>query len=258
MSCDLVKTPAPVNAKDKRRILFLDVETTGLIDRKITLTEETCHQFPYATQISCVLYGADTKKIERKLNYYIKIPDSVPVSPFITELTGVDRGMLQTQGVDIVCALTSVYDLYSECDLVVAHNYAFDSQVLMAEIVRNRAALPTYCRNMFDGKTDSWCTMAKGRDICKIWTTSPKGVRYMKVPKLAELYVHLFQKMSDRLVLHNSMVDTLLCFRCFMQTELDTYIPESGFLELVETLSGVNLQPIYTMGTRFNSVSVLC
>ena len=64
--------------------------------------------------------------------------------------------------------------------------------------------------------------MMNGKDICNIMVPSKTEGRrpYKKVPKLIELYKHLFQnKEVDGL--HNSMMDVIVCLQCYLKMKHD-------------------------------------
>jgi hypothetical protein len=56
--------------------------------------------------------------------------------------------------------------------------------------------------------------MKNTKDICKIERTFPSGDKYFKYPTLSELYNHLFGNIPENA--HNSLVDIILCLRCYM------------------------------------------
>ena len=73
--------------------------------------------------------------------------------------------------------------------------------------------------------------MQESIDICNLmveYKTKP-GKFYKKFPKLEELYKHLFQHTPENL--HNSMIDTLICLRCFLKLKKNIDINESGLFD---------------------------
>ena len=63
--------------------------------------------------------------------------------------------------------------------------------------------------------------MQESIDICNLTMVSKfnPSKQFKKNPKLSELYQHLFQKIPENL--HNSMIDTLVCLRCFLKIFYD-------------------------------------
>ena len=106
--------------------------------------------------------------------------------------------------------------------MIVAHNIQFDREMIRVEMERNREQILTFDTNMiFNAEYEKsvnkeiYCTMQMGRNVCKIVSLTKTGKTYFKSPKLIELYEHLFG-MSPK-DLHNSLVDTYVCLRCFVK-----------------------------------------
>ena len=207
----------------KNRILVFDVETTGLLPKMIAGESFIpITSYPHIIQFSFVVYNLVTQNIDRKCNFYIKIAPEIEISEKITEITGITREMCDLNGVSISLALEIFYDCYMLCDTVVAHNYSFDSTVLKAEIFRNSKNVSYCCRNLFniiidkEYNIESFCTMRYGTNICDIMKIKKDGKSYYKKwPTLLELYEFLFKETPNNL--HNSMVDVLVCLRCYLK-----------------------------------------
>ena len=56
--------------------------------------------------------------------------------------------------------------------------------------------------------------MKETTSFCNIECSGKDGKKYMKYPKLCELYKIIFKEEPNGM--HNSLVDILLCLRCFM------------------------------------------
>ena len=151
---------------------------------------------------------------------YINVPQKIEISKKITELTGITREMCD-KGIQIQRALREFGKEYMECDIIVAHNINFDRQMIKIEIERNKEFLEPTIRNLFDREFEkqnnkfNYCTMYGSKNLCKIEMIDKKGEKYYKCPKLVELYEHLFQMVPGNL--HNSLVDTFICLRCFVK-----------------------------------------
>lgn len=235
-------------------ILLFDVETTGLPpNRKPVTAESDVTNWPYITQLSAVLYDTEQHTIVQHLNYFVKLPTGVEIPEVVTRITGIDNATCNEYGRPIIDVLQSFYELYSICDGIVAHNYDFDSNMIKAEIIRNRDILPYYCGSMFFETKDKnlLCTMLDNVAKCKIWCFNPKNnSRYIKFPKLAEVYQTIFMVDPNQYGLHNSMVDTLVCLRIFLFTEYDKVIPETKFLEVLAMYATPLMQMKHTISSR--------
>ena len=205
-----------------RYVLVFDTETTGLFPKKELYAIEN---MPHITQLCFIVYDMVENRIVKKYNKYINIPQDVEITPFITTLTGITREKCDG-GVSTIDALRQFYKAYSGCDTVVAHNMPFDRRMIEIEIQR-------YALEFFPDMMDacfmfnetynelhhirSVCTGTMGRDICNIMVPSkyPGGRVYKKMPKLGELYEHLFQVPLEGA--HDANVDTEACLRCFVE-----------------------------------------
>jgi DNA polymerase III epsilon subunit-like protein len=194
------------------RVLVFDTETTGLLNSN-----------PYITQLSCLIYNIENKKIERCLNSYVKIPEEVIIPEIVTKLTGITKEICNEKGNNIQDVLVSFYEEYMVSDIIVSHNIEFDKAMIQLEINRiienNKNTKHIYLKNLFNDKYDKifnikhYCTMKTTIQFCNI----KKNEKYktLKYPKLIELYEKLFQTKPENL--HNSEIDTLVCLRCYLK-----------------------------------------
>jgi len=169
----------------------------------------------------------------------IRVPEHVVIQPLITEITGITRGMCDTQGVPIETALREFYEEYLRCDLIVAHNIEFDSEMIRIEIMRNSGLETTGCpliKTLFslNNSKPTYCTMIHGRGLCNIQRTAASGRMWVKPPRLEELYEKLFDKKPRNL--HNALVDTYVCLRCFVKMRFDRDLTMDIYQSFIDTL----------------------
>jgi len=208
------------------RILIFDTETSGLIPKHTVPLDAQ----PYVLQLAFVVYDADINRIIKSIDLMIRVPEHVIIQPLITEITGITREICDTQGVPIETALREFYEEYMRCDLIVAHNIEFDQEMMRIEIMRNtglensgleNSGCP-FIKSLFaldNNSKPTYCTMTKGRGICNIIRTAASGRTWVKPPRLEELYEKLFDKKPRNL--HNALVDTYVCLRCFVKMRFD-------------------------------------
>jgi len=199
--------------------MIFDVETTGLLPKDrtgIPLTE-----LPHILQISFVIFDTQYWRVVKSVDFHINVPSTVEISPLVTELTGITREKCDN-GTTILNALLEFQKEYMLCNMIVAHNIQFDREMIRVEMERNREQILTFDTNMifnaeYEKSTNKeiYCTMQMGRNVCKIERVSKLGKTYFKSPKLIELYEHLFSMSPKNL--HNSLVDTYVCLRCFVK-----------------------------------------
>ena len=213
---------------------------------------------PYIIQFSFILYNLQTRSIERKHDFYINPPIDIPDK--ITEITGITKETCLKKGVPIMLALDCFYDCYSMCGAAIAHNMAFDSAMVRIELDRNREEIDRaahYCLNIFDTTFEKthginrFCTMRFGTNICNIMiarnvrvvpvvsSTLEEPVKaptqYKKWPTLLEFHKHLFNTIPENL--HNSIVDVLVCLRCYLKSCKRITIDDAEFKQMIQVVA---------------------
>ena len=233
-----LKTRQQENKKNPRFAMIIDTETTGLLPKNMQqlglIKEEELKEMPYITQLSYIIYDIVDKTIVGHYDTYIKIPKHVEISEIVTKITGITREKCDT-GVDIVVALNQLYDAYKGCDCIIAHNMWFDSRMIRLECRRHYKKLP-YIKmtkimfyNSDKNHVNIQCTMFEGTKYCSL----------KKWPRLANLYQLLFEEdiESYGIPLHNSLVDVLVCLRCYLKIYQNIEIDKSEFEKYIEQLN---------------------
>jgi DNA polymerase III epsilon subunit-like protein len=148
-----------------------------------------------------MVLDSDTNKILTQKSYVIK-PANWIIPEESTAIHGIIHRYAERYGAD----LGEVMDefLATEYDILVAHNLAFDENVLLNALLWDLG-------RSFDGFTKpKYCTMNISRDMCRL--PYPSGYPGNKPPKLIELYEHVFHKKPIKSRLHGSYYDTkILC-----------------------------------------------
>jgi DNA polymerase III epsilon subunit-like protein len=230
----------------KNRIMFFDVETSGLIpSRSDNFMPEPAklHTYPHILQLSFVLFNIATRAIEHQSDFYIRPPIEVSIPPIVTEMTGITREICDAKGVSILDALNTFESAYASCDTIISHNLSFDSAMIRIEQLRNNKHLNSCSPDvllMFNPIHDDlrgiqhFCTMKASVDLCNIMVPRKSGNgTYKKWPTLLELYEHLFSQTPENL--HNSMVDTLVGLRCYLKVRHNIDITDCEFDYLMNT-----------------------
>lgn len=231
------------------RVLVLDTETTGKLPKhRKGAPFPPSEAYPYITQISWVLYNVERDFVEETFDTYIQVPQEIPITEEITRITGVTREILDKKGKPLTPVLLALYRAYMKCHCVVAHNMSFDSQVIRQEIYRNKDAIyelagpeiTSQVRGLFMkafnemNEVELVCTMMSTIELCGIEfkpsslqvlaTTAlqqagievPVKPTQKKFPTLTELYTKLFEQPLPE-NMHNSIIDVLVCLRCFLK-----------------------------------------
>jgi DNA polymerase III epsilon subunit-like protein len=239
----MTESTESVPPKQHIRVLVFDTETTGLIPkRRPGEPYPPSEEYPYITQLSWILYNVEHSRVEETFNSYIRIPDEVAIGEVAMQITGITKQILEEKGQPILPALLKFYAAYMKCDVAVAHNVWFDRAMIRQEIYRNSTEL---CRqlNVEDYSSirgilstefnqqheiELYCTMMNSIQMCNL--TFGNNSNRKKFPKLQELYTHLFPESTiAENLLHNSIVDVIVCLRCFLQMRDYSGIEESRF-----------------------------
>ena len=114
---------------------------------------------------------------------------------------------MSKNGICLEDALGILRVCVEQAQIIVGHNLDFDLDIIRSAALRTDK---THEREtLFPAAKIYYCTMKHGRTLCNL--VKPDG--YLKSPRLEELHYHLFHESATNL--HNSMVDVLVCFRCF-------------------------------------------
>jgi len=220
-----------------QNILVFDTETTGLIPKYSSDPSGN----PYITQLSFIVFNIPTNSIKTTFNAYIRIPDEIEIPEIVTTITGITKETCQEKGISFQEAFAAFYHAAALCDCIVGHNVDFDIQMLYIELERNKQSLTHYpadLNQMFDPErlleknTQVKCTMRMTLKSCALLHTDKHNRTFKKFPKLSETYHYLFNKIPQNL--HNSIVDVIVCLRCFLKIQFSIDIPEEQIDEWIQ------------------------
>ncbi len=214
-------------------VLAFDTETTGL---PIYNKERNITSHPYIIQLSFVLFDTIKLEIIHCYDKIIKIDDDVAISNESIAIHGITREKSKESGINIVDALLCLFEYSRHATLIVGHNCSFDLDMIKEESRRIKEC------NIYEDNSiwtlpsilsiPSYCTMKRLKDVCKLpRPDSPyKNVitPSYKWPKLNEIHKHFFGNIPKNL--HNSLYDTLVCLRCYIQ---HIYLKDISKLQLI-------------------------
>lgn len=182
---------------------FFDVETSGFHKNGI---EPTNPSQAWTVQLGFILSTKDRIYQEACL-MFAPPHDNATIHPGAEKTHGISvsdcrlGGMLEIDAIDLISACVSL------TDVIVCHNYNFDSKFMLdilerndtQEIIKLFSSLP-YC-----------CTMLSSTDYCKL----PGKWGKPKWPKLEQLYYHLFN--CDFEGAHDALADVRATRRCYYE-----------------------------------------
>jgi len=214
----------------KDTILIFDTETTGLLPKRPSDT------IPYITQLSFIVYDTKLETIRSSFNSYIRLPPEIKIPQIVTEITGITNEICEEKGIHIQEALGILFHASTLCDFIVAHNITFDIAIVNYEIQRNLGSLKHYpnIQDMFHPDRLAYyninldCTMRMTIEDCALIRTTDKKYTYKKFPKLSETYEFTFKKPAPA-NLHNSIIDVIVCLRCYLKIKYKRDITDEVF-----------------------------
>jgi DNA polymerase-3 subunit alpha/DNA polymerase-3 subunit epsilon len=176
-------------------------------------------EWPYAVQLSYIVY--DTVTHEKKVvNQKIRLPKGVLMCPGSEAIHKMSLQENQTSGYPYIQdVLLDAKADFDKADHIVAHNLAFDRNVMLAELKRHAGTHPlleTFLYQFeYNSRKKAFCTGKHGATVCKIEAVNCHGKPYYKMPKLAYLYEYLFGESPDPTKLHDALYDVFVCLRCY-------------------------------------------
>lgn len=183
-------------------ILFFDTETTGI------KTPKNPSFVPKLVQLGAISYDTDLKRVIAEINIIISGAGEIP--PEASNVHGISTEVARRYCVDKRAAEAIFAQLVKTADRVVAHNIAFDLDIIKDNMPVASAELDT---------TEHYCTMLASRDIVQVPFTE-KQLAYFasqpdkkdgdyKAPHLSETFRHFFGHDFDGA--HDAMADVRAC-----------------------------------------------
>ena len=181
-------------------ILFVDTETTGIVDYKAA--PDAPHQ-PRLVQLALLLSEADRYCVRARASLMI-YPEGWVVPPQAEKVHGLSTELCQRCGIPLDVAWSVLYTFASHADLLVAHSAAFDRFILDGEWLRRRYVLPP-----LEGIW--YCTKEAATPVLKLPSKHP-GQEY-GWPSLGE--AHNFFCGIGITGAHDALVDAEACARVY-------------------------------------------
>lgn len=182
--------------------LIIDTETSNFYNASLNLDNPNQGR---VIQLAAILLDENLKEVSslRTLIY----PTTFVISPGAQAVHGITKEQCESYGIPIEVALETLRCMFECCEVVVAHNFRFDSQMLTSEGFK------------FMNKR-SVCTMTETTELCKI--PNKNGRSGNKWPKLTEALSILLDIRLDNA--HDALAD---CRGCSL---LYKYLIDNGHL----------------------------
>lgn len=214
------------------KVLFFDTETSGLPQDvcRNTLSLVNKHLWPKIVQYSSITLDTETGSVVSTSDYIVKVDDNVVLDGQSANIHGITNLISKTRGVPIENVLETFTQECDNVDLIVAHNLDFDKNMILKEwydVIScddkekvHQFTNPYIKFKKTISKVKKMCTLKSNIHRVNIKAVSKKtGKEYVKWPTLEELHTHLFKEDLSDVNLHNALVDTMVCARCWYNIE---------------------------------------
>jgi DNA polymerase III epsilon subunit-like protein len=166
----------------KTHYLFFDTETSGLPKTyKADVTD--VDNWPRLVQLAYLVQ--DNKGNDVDFVSSIVRPDGFRIPVEVTAIHGISHDHAVREGLAIGLVLDDFMNSLDSCEMMVAHNIAFDEKIVGAELVRHLGREPVEF-----SERPRCCTMKGATDFCAL-PAKRRGTKF-KWPKLHELHQKLF------------------------------------------------------------------
>jgi DNA polymerase-3 subunit epsilon len=197
-------------------LLLLDTETNGLPrNRQAPYTMTDC--WPAVLQLSWAEYTVSGKTLVAgtKRDIGVALAPEIPWDADAAKIHGISEveGRCGTPATEALIELAAAL---RRCDVIVAHNMAFDKPVLRAAAYAEAArGGPATLRELWPSGKQEFCTMRETRDLLRLPSPNDPLGRW-KSPRLNELYTWIYGHAYDisGASLHSARSDTHCLAQC--------------------------------------------
>lgn len=193
------------------KIIVFDTETTGFPASSLPIEDQ-----PYVCQFAGIVYEYDfgTGQLKEIFREDQLIKPLIEIPHDSSMIHGITSEMVENAPTFAEYA-PRLLEIFGRCDMAVAHNIAFDKEVIANELFRAGFAKEFLPEETFD-------TMTSTKEMCRL----PGRLGGYKSPKLAELHVFLFNENFENA--HNALADVVATGNCLQE------LIKRGVLELSE------------------------
>jgi DNA polymerase III epsilon subunit-like protein len=206
----------------KINILVFDTETNDKPKNPRIIAEDDLNNYPYILQLGFLLFELDSNTFETKTllkkSIYIQpyrkddnnVDNLIPLNSGAFKVHGISLERCKEKGIEIAEAIYLFQGIINQSNVVVAHNFNFDRNVITSEALRLGINLKV------NKNTRTLCTMLNSVEILKLPNLKMPGS--YKWPSLAELYKHLFNKdIEDIYSTHDALNDVEATKDCLIE-----------------------------------------
>jgi DNA polymerase-3 subunit epsilon len=192
------------------------------LKKKTSMWSTLLTKWPSIIQLAYILYDTDNPSTKTKIfNKYIDIEEDVKISEESLAIHHISHQKMESKDrAKIQDVLKEFLKDVKEADTIVGHNVAFDRKMIVAELLRltKNSEDPDIIEMMTDKKFK--CTQEITRPMCKLENTNTNGQNKksyykFKTPRLIEAYEHFFGCVPKQELLHDALIDAIICLRVY-------------------------------------------
>jgi DNA polymerase III subunit epsilon len=172
-------------------ILFFDTETSGLWRRDLP---EDHQDQPHLVSLAAQL--CDDEKVIHQISLVFS-PQHFIIPKEASDVHGIPQDYALKVGIHSNIGLEMFTDMLSKCDTLIAHNTAFDLQIIERSLKFHNVN--------FVKPRKIYCTMMMAKDVLQL----PGEYGDYKYPKLQETFEHFFH--GGKQEYHDALLDVTLC-----------------------------------------------
>lgn len=187
-----------------KKIVFLNIETTGLLPKNTVINKENIDKFPYlqALHLKWGYYDKKNKKviIDNSLYTIIK-PDNFEIPNYVTKIHGITPEIANTKGSNIKLVLNKFIEIIKDAYSIISYQTVFRLKCLKVELMRHN----------FECNFDKY----------KIIDLYDFNHNY-NYPKLEDLYYNLYDKQFKKSHPRKSNINIMIkCFEYLYNKYID-------------------------------------
>jgi DNA polymerase III epsilon subunit-like protein len=218
------------NVNDGKLLNFADLSNPSSVWKQVLSS------WPSIIQLSYIVYDLETPSKSKIFNKYIDITDDIVIAESSVAIHHIDRDKIRREPAGKKALIGDAVDEFMndimdpDVVTVVGHNVQFDRKAVISELLRLSGAnvgaeTEKQLQFLMNNKKFA-CSMEVTAPICNIQiavnykdkkTGEDKVFYKVKSPKLIESYQYYFGYSPDGHVLHDALIDVILCLRVFIK-----------------------------------------
>jgi DNA polymerase III epsilon subunit-like protein len=207
----------------------INVLGTDYLSNPDSVESKTIKRWPTILQLSYIVYDTENPWEVKIFDKYINVASDIWIHPEAEAKHHINAAKIQSsppeKRTDIKDGINEIVTDMRSVDVVICHNVKFDKNILIGELLKlNLPEMKDDLRFLLDN-SHFYCTMDETKRICNLQmavnytdkkTGAQKVMYRIKSPKLSEAYEHFFGYAPTGELLHDALVDVIVCLRVYL------------------------------------------